>query len=100
MSFEHVINTIKFGGDVIHAHNGGNSKEFGGPIYLGQFKYLPVRDLAHADSFRVRKRFHYLENINNVQTYTQSYGNADYTADDTLWSVFMQDDYRLRRILS
>src|SRR4029077_9885172 len=28
---------IKFGADVIFAHSGGNSKEFGGPIYLGQF---------------------------------------------------------------
>lgn len=30
---------VKFGGDVIVAHTGGNSKVFGGPIYLGQFAY-------------------------------------------------------------
>ncbi len=28
-----------FGGNVIYAHTGGNSKEFGGPIYLGKFTY-------------------------------------------------------------
>ena len=28
---------IKFGADVIFAHTGGNSKEFGGPSYLGVF---------------------------------------------------------------
>ena len=30
---------LTFGGDVIAAHNGGNSKEFGGPIFLGKFTY-------------------------------------------------------------
>ena len=30
---------VKFGADVIEAHTGGDSKEFGGPIYLGQFIY-------------------------------------------------------------
>ena len=39
----------------------------------------------------------YLDNLANVATYTQSYGNADYTVNDTLWSLFVQDDYRVRR---
>src|SRR6202012_3245142 len=30
---------VKFGADVIFAHTGGNSKEFGGPIYDGEFIY-------------------------------------------------------------
>ena len=30
---------IKFGADVIVAHTGGDSKEFGGPIYLGSFTF-------------------------------------------------------------
>jgi hypothetical protein len=37
-----------------------------------------------------------LGNIANVQSYTQSYGNARYTVNDTLWSVFVQDDIRVR----
>src|SRR6202167_3703383 len=30
---------LRFGADVIHAHTGGDSKEFGGPIYHGEFVY-------------------------------------------------------------
>jgi len=30
---------MKFGADVIDAHTGGNSKEYGGPIYDGEFVY-------------------------------------------------------------
>ena len=62
---------IKFGADAILAHNGGNSKEFGGPIYLGQFVYKScTQGLAACESQN------YLGNIANVATYTQSYGNA------------------------
>ncbi|MGP8244547.1 MAG: carboxypeptidase regulatory-like domain-containing protein [Bryobacteraceae bacterium] len=82
---------IKFGSDAIHVHTGGNSKEFGGPIYLGQFIYKSCTlGLAPCESAS------YLDNIANVATYTQSYGNASYTVDDTLWSLFVQDDYRVR----
>jgi hypothetical protein len=84
-------NSLKFGADVIHAHNGGDSKEFGGPIYLGQFKYLPCNQPATACESSA-----YLDDINNVQSYTQSYGNANYTVGDTLWALFVQDDYHLR----
>ncbi|MGH9452515.1 MAG: TonB-dependent receptor, partial [Terriglobia bacterium] len=84
-------NTLKFGGDVIRAHNGGNSKEFGGPIYLGQFVYNPC-----TLSLSVCESPAYLDDINNVKSYTQSYGNARYTVDDTLWALFVQDDYRVR----
>ncbi len=80
---------IKFGADVIVAHTGGNSKEFGGPIYLGQFIY----NTCTQASCRLRKPG-VSGNIANVKTYTQSYGNANYTVNDTLWSLFVQDDYQ------
>ncbi len=82
---------IRFGADMIFARNGGNSKEFGGPIYLGQFVYKTCT-LAPA----VCESSTYLDNIANVQTYTQSYGNAQYTVNDTLWALFVQDDYHVR----
>ncbi len=88
-------NTVAFGGDVIQAHNGGNSKEFGGPIFLGQFTYNTC-----TQALTVCESSSYLDNINNVKTYTQSYGNAQYTVDDTLWSLFVQDNYKLRRDLT
>ena len=83
---------LTVGGDVIFAHTGGNSKEFGGPIYLGKFTYntCPVTDTtAFCESSA------YLDNIANVQNYQQSYGNANYPVNDELYAIFAQDDYRL-----
>jgi hypothetical protein len=82
--------TLKFGGDVIRAHNGGDSKEFGGPIFLGQFTYNPCSlSLVECETT-------YLQDIANVKSYTQSFGNGSYTVDDTLWALFVQDDFRIR----
>lgn len=86
---------LKFGGDVIRAHNGGNSKEFGGPIFLGQFKY---NNCSLAVSLCESQA--YIGDINNVASYTQSFGNGSYTVDDTLWSLFVQDDFRVRSDLT
>ena len=82
---------LKFGADVIYAHTGGNSKEFGGPIYLGQFIYNTCTLALTACESPA-----YLNNISNVRSYTQSYGNANYTVDDTLWALFIEDDYHVR----
>ncbi len=91
LSAVHGRHQLKFGTDVLFSHNGGNSKEFGGPIYLGQFVYKPcTADLAFCESQA------YLGDINNVRTYTQSYGNANYTVDDTIFSLFAQDDFHVR----
>ena len=91
LSAIHGRHQLKFGADVLFAHNGGNSKEFGGPIYLGQFVYKPC-----AQAPAVCESQAYLGDINNVQTYTQSYGNATYTVDDAMWSLFAQDDFHVR----
>jgi hypothetical protein len=86
---------IKFGGAVIFAHSGGDSKEFGGPIFLGQFLFSTcTQPLSLCESSA------YLNDIGNVRSYTQSYGNGNYTVNDTLWSLFVQDDYRLRSNLT
>ncbi len=82
---------IKFGGDMIFAHTGGNSKEYGGPIYDGQLTYNTC-----TQALTVCESSAYLDNIANVQTYTQSFGNANYTVNDYLWSLFVQDDYHVR----
>jgi hypothetical protein len=83
-------NSINIGFDLIHARNGGNSKEFGGPIYAGELIYK-----ACTDSVAFCESPAYLGDIANVQTYTQSYGNANYIVDDSLAAVFLQDDDRL-----
>jgi Carboxypeptidase regulatory-like domain/TonB dependent receptor len=86
---------IRWGADVIVAHTGGDSKEFGGPIYLGSFTYKTCTlALATCESAT------YLDNLANVATYTQSYGNASYTVNDTLWAAFVQDDWKIRNDLT
>jgi hypothetical protein len=82
---------LRVGFDVIHAHSGGNSKEFGGPIYLGQLVYnacAGTPDYCESQA--------YLGNIANVKSYTQSYGNANYVVGDTLAGVFGQWDVHPR----
>jgi len=81
---------LRFGADVLHAHNGGNGKEFGGPSFLGAFTYKSC-DLGTIAC----ESPSYLGNIANVNSYTQSYGNATYTIDDTLWALFAQEDFRI-----
>jgi hypothetical protein len=81
---------VKFGGDGLLAHTGGDSKEFGGPIYDGEFIYNTcTQSVAFCESQA------FLGNIANVKSYTQSYGNASYTVDDWLWSLFVQDDWKI-----
>jgi hypothetical protein len=88
---------INFGGDVNIAHTGGNSKEFGGPIYLGEFTYNncsgPGGGATNAQ-IEAYCETTFLNNIANVANYQQSYGNAAYTVNDAIWSLFAQDDYR------
>jgi len=82
---------LRLGASVLYAHNGGNGKEFGGPSFLGAFTYKTCNlGIATCESPA------YLGDISNVNSYTQSYGNATYTVDDTLWAVFAQDDFHLR----
>jgi hypothetical protein len=92
LTYIHGRHTLKYGASAIAAHTGGDSKEFGGPIYDGEFIYKTCT-LALA----VCESQTYLGNIANVATYTQSYGNASYTVNDVLWSLFVQDDYRIRQ---
>jgi hypothetical protein len=86
---------LKFGVEVIHAHNGGDSKEYGGPIFLGQFQYNTC-----TQPLTVCESAAYLNDITNVRSYTQSYGNANYTVGDTLWALFVQDDVRVKTNLT
>ena len=93
---------ISFGTQLIFAHTGGNSKEFGGPIYLGKFTYntctVAGATAAQIDAYCESSAF--LNNIANVANYQQSYGNAEYTVNDALYSVFAQDDFRVNEKLA
>jgi hypothetical protein len=88
---------INVGGDANIAHTGGNSKEFGGPVYLGKFTYNPCSGPGGTPTVAQIEAYcetTFLNNIANVANYSQSFGNAAYTVNDAIWSVFVQDDYR------
>lgn len=78
---------LRLGFDVIHARTGGNSKEFGGPIYDGEFQYNTC-----TEAVSVCESSAYLDDLSNVKSYTQSYGDAHYVVDDTLAAAFAQYD--------
>ena len=90
------------GGDWLFAHTGGDSKEFGGPYFLGRFVYntcaQPGDTLAQLIAYCESPTF--LNNINNVATYTQGFGNPSYTVNDNLFAVFAQDNYRVSHKLT
>jgi len=83
--------SLKAGIDVVRSSSGGNGKEFGGPFVLGQFTFkqgispaLPTSSLT----------------IDDVQSFTQGFGDANYHVDETLWALFVQDDIHLRQNLT
>ncbi|HSU81794.1 MAG TPA: TonB-dependent receptor [Thermoanaerobaculia bacterium] len=78
---------LKIGGDYVHSRSGGNSQEFGSPFVLGQFTFKPGISPSIPTSQLT---------INDVQRFTQGFGNLHYSLTDNLWSLFAQDDYRLR----
>ncbi len=93
---------LALGGDWLYAHTGGDSKEFGGPYFLGRFVYNTCAQagdtLVQLEAYCESPAF--LNNIANVATYTQGYGNPSYTVDDHLFAFFAQDDYHLSRRLT
>ena len=95
LSFTHGRHQLNVGGDALDAHNGGNSKEFGGPIFLGKFTYKSCTQSA-----TVCESAAYLNNITNVANYQQSYGNANYAVNDQLWALFAQEDFSATRRLT
>jgi hypothetical protein len=95
---------INFGGSAIIAHTGGNSKEFGGPSYLGAFTFNncagPGGTATTAQIEAYCEGPSYLNNIANVASYTQSFGNAAYTVNDAIWALFVQDDIHVSHSLT
>ena len=84
---------VKLGGDVEFSSSGGNGQEFGTGFTLGQFRFtnarsrnpnIPTSALTIADA----------------ASFTQSFGNANYNVREYLWSLFVQDDWRVRQDLT
>jgi len=82
---------VKLGGDVIRSKSGGNGQEFGAPFVLGQFTFRPGIPATTPTSDLT---------IDDVTRYTQGFGNVSYSVYETLWSVYLQDDWRAARDLT
>jgi hypothetical protein len=81
---------LKMGGDFERSNSGGNGQEFGSPYILGQFTFLPgiSPTIPTADL-----------PLSDVQRYTQGFGDATYSVGEDVWSLFVQDDYHVRKDL-
>src|SRR5262245_3202308 len=80
---------LKIGADAIHSTSGGNGQEFGGGFVLGSFTLVagdttPIPQLT----------------IKDVARLTQSCGNATYEVKEWVWSVFAQDNVKVRNDLT
>jgi outer membrane receptor protein involved in Fe transport len=73
---------LRFGADVIYSSSGGIGQEFGGGFTLGQFNVKPnvLTPLGQLT-------------INDVNRYTQSFGNLNYNVKETLTALFVQDNW-------
>ncbi len=91
VSFTHGSHYLKFGGDAIYSTSGGYGQEFGSGFVLGQFTIKSTVPATTATSALT---------INDVQRYTQSFGNATYNVTEWLWSLFAQDSFKIRRDLT
>ena len=81
--------SIKFGGDLERSSSGGNGQEFGSGFVLGQFRFTNARSANPSIPSSALT-------INDAASFTQSFGDATYNVKERLWSLFVQDDWRVR----
>lgn len=84
---------VKLGGDAEYSASGGNGQEFGSGYVLGRFTFTNARSSNPAVPTSALT-------IADAATFTQSFGSADYTVKQWLWSLFAQDDWRATRDLT
>lgn len=93
LSLLHGNQSIKVGGDLEFSSSGGNGQEFGSGFVLGQFRFTNARSSNPAIPTSALT-------IADAASFTQSFGNANYNVRQYLWSLFAQDDWRVRRDLT
>ena len=87
--------SIKIGGDIVYSSSGGYGQEFGSGFVLGQFTFA-----ANAPNVQNPNVPTSALPLSAVQRYQQSFGNATYNVKEWLYSIFAQDDWRVRRDLT
>jgi hypothetical protein len=93
LSLQHGNQSVKVGGDLEFSSSGGNGQEFGSGFVLGQFRFTNARSSNAAIPTSALT-------IADAASFTQSFGNANYNVRQYLWSLFVQDDWRVRRDLT
>ena len=92
--------SLKFGGDVEYSTSGGNGQEFGSGYTLGQFRFRS----GSTNGVAIRPSDPNVPTsaltIADATSFTQSFGNANYTVKQYNSSAFVQDDVRARRDLT
>ncbi|MBX7220059.1 MAG: TonB-dependent receptor [Blastocatellia bacterium] len=89
VSVLHGKHDLKFGGDAVYSTSGGVGQEFGTGFVLGQFTLNPG----------VRTPISQLT-VKDVQRFQQTFGDASYNVSQWLVSLFVQDNFRVRRDLT
>src|SRR5205085_4947366 len=97
LSLTHGTQNLKFGGDAIFSSSGGNGQEFGSGFVLGQFTFAGGAGCTNNNTVCVPTS---QLTIAQVARFTQSFGNANYNVREWLWSLFAQDNVRVRRDLT
>jgi carboxypeptidase family protein len=103
--------TLKAGADLIWSSSGGFGQEFGGGFVAGRFQvnpacaFVPISVLATLDPGSAQAALCTAgtpaqQSQPIVSTFTQSFGNQNYNIRETLWDVFLQDNWNLRQGLT
>jgi hypothetical protein len=77
--------SLRSGMTAMYSRSGGDGQEFGGPFTLGQVTVKPGVTKPVADL-----------SIEDIQSFTQGFGSTRYTFSEWIWSLFAQDDVKLR----
>jgi hypothetical protein len=102
----HGRHTFKAGTGVIWSSSGGFGQEFGGGFVDGRFQVNPACagiPLAQLVTLNPGQAQPALCNGNTqpiVTTFTQSFGDQNYNIRETLWDVFLQDNWNVRHGLT
>ena len=86
---------FKVGGDATFSTSGGNGTEFGSAFVLGQFTFNAARAGVSNPAVPTSAL-----TLADVSRYQQSFGNASYNTREWLYSLFVQDNWRVRRDLT
>lgn len=80
---------LRLGADLVYSSSGGFGREFGGGFVLGQFRVKPgvVKPVSQLT-------------VNDIASFTQSFGDASYNVSEALIGLFVQHDWQLHPTLT